>query len=853
ASALQAQLALHRLKLAQGGSTATAATVLNQVLSNVAMSHPLFNQLQTSSIVGNPQAAFPTAVLGFPSSNSTLGTLVGGGFNQNPGNVRLNHPVAGGTVGLQDAEYSKKSASTYPCDTDRRLQYKVVGGSAAATANDEQYKVMNTQTKNGVGFQRDFYGQDMHGQQLGFSVSEQNMNVYNTTAHKDQWKGPVNLTRTGKVDMVSNAAPMWAASGQPIQTRMELYNPEEPTPDSKFNPSSGVSSFGLSGTQGFVGCQPPHGCEETISSGTRKLQPYQVNDYHAVTPTQLPHQCSICDKKVYNLKDWDQHVKGKLHLQNRTLYANERKGTVGRVVHICNLPEGSCTENDVINLGLPFGKVTNYILMRSTHQAFLEMAYVEAAQAMVQYYQLTPAMINNQKLLIRMSKRYKELQLKKPGKDVQSIIEDITSQRERDEMQELERYMPERARSRSPLSRSLSPHSHSPSFTSCSSAHSPQRAPCRGQERGNNGLAPCRNSWDWSPHLRRSEDERERDDPWRNGGSVDDDRPNGRVADRRKAYQKPLDHIGSRSADERGGGEGMRGNRDWHLRGSPQGMSFSSYRNVDDDFYMKEQMYKSDKLPRPPYQRHDAKPKRRDGGDYHGRLRHSEFEMTEETPRRTPEEKRQTSPGRGRSEKASRRHTIEKVLESGDDDDEECWYPKNMEELVTVDEVGGEDDSIIEPDLPELEEYASCSKESAGEERAEEQTQPPTLSLEMHETVTKTSNQEESREDAGDQTETSTTEKAANNLTATSTVEQKLNPVYLLELNFHFCVCCLIGVEFIVPQTGFYCKLCGLFYTSEETAKTSHCRSTVHYRNLQVHTTPSYTRMNVTNWNKIII
>lgn len=40
------------------------------------------------------------------------------------------------------------------------------------------------------------------------------------------------------------------------------------------------------------------------------------------------------------------------------------------------------------------------------------MAYVEAAQAMVQYYQLTPATINNQKLLIRMSKRYKELQLK---------------------------------------------------------------------------------------------------------------------------------------------------------------------------------------------------------------------------------------------------------------------------------------------------------------------------------------------------------------------------------------------------------------------------------------------------------
>lgn len=45
-------------------------------------------------------------------------------------------------------------------------------------------------------------------------------------------------------------------------------------------------------------------------------------------------------------------------------------------------------------------------------QAFLEMAYKEAAEAMVQYYQEKPAMINDEKLLIRMSKRYRELQLK---------------------------------------------------------------------------------------------------------------------------------------------------------------------------------------------------------------------------------------------------------------------------------------------------------------------------------------------------------------------------------------------------------------------------------------------------------
>uniref|UniRef100_A0A8D3C6T7 RNA binding motif protein 20 n=1 Tax=Scophthalmus maximus TaxID=52904 RepID=A0A8D3C6T7_SCOMX len=850
---LQAQLTLHRLKLAQGANAATAATVLNQVLSNVAMSQPLFNQLRTQAMVGNPQGTFPTGVLGFPTSNQALGALVGGGFHQNPENVRLNHPGGGGAVGQHGVEYGKKPGSAYPSDTDRRLQYNLVGGTSTAStaAGDGQYTVTHTQAKNmnNVGFQRDFYGQDMQGQQAGFSGNEQNRHVYNSTGHKEQWKAPASLSFTGKVDMVSNAATVWTAAGQPIRSRTEMYNPEEPTTDPKFNHSSGASSMGSSGTQGFGGYQTLHGNEETLSSCTRTLQPYQVNDYQAVPPTQLPHQCSICDKKVYNLKDWDQHVKGKLHLQNlsglrpaqgRTSLGQipasggqrrcqchvtwpfpPRKATVGRVVHICNLPEGSCTENDVINLGIPFGKVTNYILMRSTHQAFLEMAYVEAAQAMVQYYQLTPATLNNEKLLIRMSKRYKELQLKKPGKDVQSIIHDITSQRERDEIQDS--YMPERPRSRSPVSRSLSPHSHSPSFTSCSSAHSPQGGTCRGLERSSNGLGPCRGSWDWSSHLRRGEEERERDDPWRNGGSMDDDRPNGRSADRRKAYQKPLDHISSRPADERGGGgggEGMRANRDWHPRSSPKGGSFNSYRNMEDDFYMKEQMYKSDKPPRPPYQRHDTKSKRRGGGDYRGRSRHSEFEMSEEPLCRSSEEKRKSSPDRVESE-------------------EECWYPNNMEELVTVDEVGGEDDSIIEPDLPELEEYASCPKETTQEEAVEENTSPPASSLEVPETD-KRSDEERSRKDAGDQAETP--------VKVSMICKEVIIPIYFpfaeieasspsseqdKAISEHSIP---LGVEFVVPRTGFYCKLCSLFYTSEENAKTTHCRSTVHYRNLQVHT-----------------
>ena len=109
----------------------------------------------------------------------------------------------------------------------------------------------------------------------------------------------------------------------------------------------------------------------------------------------------------------------------------------------------------------------------------------------------------------------------------------------------------------------------------------------------------------------------------------------------------------------------MRGGRDWYPRGSPQAMAFSSYRNPEEDFYPKEQGYKTEKLPRAMYQRHEAKPRRRDGpGDYHSRTRHSESDMTEEMCTRTPEDRRQSSPGRGRSKKTSRRHGPKEKQES---------------------------------------------------------------------------------------------------------------------------------------------------------------------------------------------
>lgn len=94
-----------------------------------------------------------------------------------------------------------------------------------------------------------------------------------------------------------------------------------------------------------------------------------------------------------------------------------------------------------------------------------------------------------------------------------------------------------------------------------------------------------------------------------------------------------------------------------------------------------------------------------------------------------------------------------------------------MEELVTVDEVG-EDDFIIEPDLPELEKDES--KESAEEKTAEELVLAPMYSSKVQETSKEKSDENKVCEDSADDTKTSETEKPEDASPATNPNDQKL-------------------------------------------------------------------------------
>ncbi|XP_014164371.1 RNA-binding protein 20 [Geospiza fortis] len=1047
---LQAQLTLHRLKLAQTAVTnnPAAATVLNQVLSKVAMSQPLFNQLRHPAVMSAPQGhtagppqgpgitgtRFPSGGIAFPAQSPAL-AAPGGGLGavqaQAPNAIVMNPfgSVMAPPSGQQPVVVGLNKA----------------GASTSAAGGFYEYNKQNTVTAASQAFASEGEQSSQHGFLAGGTHTA-------TPAAGPRYES--HFGAPGQLQHEAAATFPKEPYGAAAQHGAARAFPSDPHTGSHPKGDPGPVLHGSNTSNQW----------ENIPN----FSPHQLGDLRGVAPLHFPHICALCDKKIFDLKDWDQHIKGSLHIQKCMAFSDntgircmlssadgtlhlspnnaavfnpssiedyppnvgasfittparsfgqpgptfssppsgfpQRKSTLGRVVHICNLPEGSCTENDVINLGLPFGKVTNYILMKSTNQAFLEMAYSEAAQAMVQYYKEKPAMINDDKLLIRMSKRYKELQLKKPGKNVAAIIQDIHSQRERDLLREVDsRYGTERPRSRSPISRSLSPRSHTPSFTSCSSPHSPL-----GTSRTDWGNG--RDAWDQSPYSRREEERDSRE--WRENGDEKRDRTDTWVHER-KHYSRQLDKF---DLDERL--EGGRGHREKYLKtGSPGSLHpLSGYKNREDDYYRKSSKSKSDKFQRQ-LQDLPGRSKRKE----EAKLRERRHSYSEDTAREEAAEQKHGKASEGSRQKQSDKNKVKKAekdqedataegsdvketkppenelekeeqvpvksspsdnkqgkesgeilentrkekdrdWESGSEIEGETWYPANMEELVTVDEVG-EDDLIMEPDITELEEIvpvdqknkaasemcpcmstmlelkndhshltrsedkfahkaletnfrtakdsaasSGCQEDDEDDDNDDAVTEASSLNLDPEQKPEELKEDQSAKESDCQQKEgkidkSSDTclepedhqipsvhlkeetlqlpdtfidyykqmgSQGAVSREVTETLikntseetrhgsqecpEAKANSRYLEMRSLEYPeveskqrpsaagweqedvfteLSIPLGVEFVVPRTGFYCKLCGLFYTNEETAKTSHCRSTVHYKNLQ--------------------
>nr|XP_033782859.1 matrin-3 isoform X1 [Geotrypetes seraphini]XP_033782860.1 matrin-3 isoform X1 [Geotrypetes seraphini]XP_033782861.1 matrin-3 isoform X1 [Geotrypetes seraphini] len=204
-----------------------------------------------------------------------------------------------------------------------------------------------------------------------------------------------------------------------------------------------------------------------------------VEDFHGYLPKGYPHLCSICDMPVHSNKEWNQHINGPTHRRRCQLLleiypdwnpdsghgmgdpfmlqqsTNPAPGILGpappalhmgegghghggprghmgagngdmpgprhmqksrsdtsRVVHIMDFQRGKNLRYQILQLCEPFGVIVNHLILNKMNEAFVEMSNSDDAVAVVDYYSTSPAMVFGQPVRVHLSQKYKRI--KKP-------------------------------------------------------------------------------------------------------------------------------------------------------------------------------------------------------------------------------------------------------------------------------------------------------------------------------------------------------------------------------------------------------------------------------------------------------
>ncbi|KAE8628684.1 hypothetical protein XENTR_v10000171 [Xenopus tropicalis] len=78
----------------------------------------------------------------------------------------------------------------------------------------------------------------------------------------------------------------------------------------------------------------------------------------------------------------------------------KNKPNPGTIIHVTNLPDSGYTDQDILKIVQPFGKVCDILIIRSKNEAYLETNFKEAAAAAVKFSETSPVMINNTRLTL---------------------------------------------------------------------------------------------------------------------------------------------------------------------------------------------------------------------------------------------------------------------------------------------------------------------------------------------------------------------------------------------------------------------------------------------------------------------
>ncbi|NWH70565.1 MATR3 protein, partial [Piaya cayana] len=614
-----------------------------------------------------------------------------------------------------------------------------------------------------------------------------------------------------------------------------------------------------------------------------------IEDFHGFLPKGYPHLCSICDMPVHSNKEWNHHINGATHsrrcqllleiypewnpdsdsghgmgdpfmLQQSTNPApgilgpppppfhlggppvgprgagngsmqgprHMQKGRVetSRVVHIMDFQRGKNLRYQLLQLVEPFGIITNHLILNKINEAFIEMSTTEDAQAAVEYYSTTPALVFGKPVRVHLSQKYKRI--KKP--------EGKPDQKTEPPKPELGRVihlsnLPHSGYSDNAVLKLAEPYGKIKNYI-LMRMKSQAFIEMETREDALAMVEHCANKALWFQ-----------------GRCV--------KVDLSEKYKKLVLRIPNK------GVELLKKDKTRKRTYSPDSKDSPSDKKSKPDAAPKPEGSSAEDKAKEEKQDDAAEPSgtkssEQTDQDEPSLLLESEDELlvdeeeaaallesgssagddadvanltdvTTEEKKDTADEVAVKTEGNVAANPAAKKKLKKRYVGS---------FPRSMEGFVTLDEVGDEEDS----DHQKLRKLAAKSAGKNDDSLAEikvDKIEEPEQENETLENGTKPEeNAKAETVDAPDATAAQDAEKNASENTDTQEEQETKNvqekPLVPDEFRIGpYQPNVPVGVNYVVPKTGFYCKLCSLFYTNEDVAKKTHCSSLPHYQKLK--------------------
>ncbi|NXC14496.1 MATR3 protein, partial [Corythaeola cristata] len=588
-----------------------------------------------------------------------------------------------------------------------------------------------------------------------------------------------------------------------------------------------------------------------------------IEDFHGFLPKGYPHLCSICDMPVHSNKEWNHHINGATHSRRcqlllemyefevhfgirlgfccakystnccnsvQTLFKHSlmmklwnvsiQKGNFGmagiflrksleetsRVVHIMDFQRGKNLRYQLLQLVEPFGIITNHLILNKINEAFIEMSTTEDAQAAVEYYSTTPALVFGKPVRVHLSQKYKRI--KKP--------EGKPDQKTEPPKPELGRVihlsnLPHSGYSDNAVLKLAEPYGKIKNYIL-------MRMKSQVTDIGTYGCEGLKLRFLTEEMIslqiykelfcvlyrKRTYSPDSKDSPSDKKSKPD-------------ATQKPEsgsveDKVKEEKQDE---------------AAEPSGTKSSEQADQDEPSLLLES---EDELLVDEEEAAALLESGSSAGDDADVANLAD--VTTEEKKDTADDVTVKTEGNVVANPASKKK-LKKRYVGG--------FPRSMEGFVTLDEVGDEEDS----DHHKLRKSGLAVK-SAGKnddslaEIKVDKIEEPEQESETLENGTKTEdNLKAETVEAADTTTAQDTEKNTHENTDTQDEQETKNVQEKSLVPDEFRIGPYqpnipVGVNYVVPKTGFYCKLCSLFYTNEDVAKKTHCSSLPHYQKLKV-------------------